>query len=133
MEFSYFIARNRFALEAWLSAMDITTFDELLNFCRLNGLNPPSACPPELAQQKNTADVDTSHIRKKSTVSRGKKNSAPEAAMPGDTKKTPVSQNLSDHGVYVDSSEALATPPVKRAQRSRKKVPIKRGKNVKKN
>jgi len=114
--------------------MNITTFKELLTFCESNDLKPPSKCPDEL-------QVDTQVIVGNVTHNNTQAMSVQEKSPPinnvganvvtipsKDDKSIPVSQNLADHGVYVDSNEALKGTP----RKPRKKPPSSREKNAKK-
>jgi hypothetical protein len=134
MEFSYFIARNRFNLTSWLVSMNITTFKELLTFCESNDLKPPSKCPDELQvdiQVVTHNNAQAMPMQEKPLLINSTDASVVSAPSKDD-KLVPVSQNLADHGVYVDSNEALKDRTDSPNRKTRKKPPLSREKNAKK-
>jgi len=118
MEFSYFIARNRFNL----------------TFCESNDLKPPSKCPDELQvdiQVVTHNNAQAMPMQEKPLLINSTDASVVSAPSKDD-KLVPVSQNLADHGVYVDSNEALKDRTDSPNRKTRKKPPLSREKNAKK-
>ena len=126
MKFDYFIARSRFRRKEWLAAVEIYKFSQLVAYCGQHDLVPPDVCPEELFDDR------TDH-NKPTLVTKGVVQPPNQQQHVPESKKTqdePVSQSLADHGVYVDSTEAMKVKS-QRPRRPRKKV-IRRGKNAKK-
>lgn len=126
MHFSYFISRNRFELNSWLGAMGITSFEELLTFCKENSVIPPEEVPDVLSHTKPQEKKQVKDLSDAGKSPSKKKLDPKARPQTGDQS---MSQNLADHGVYVDSTEAMkgtATP--KRKIRK----PMSRSRNAKK-
>ena len=125
MHFSYFISRNRFELSSWLGAMEITNFEELLTFCKENSIIPPEEVPDALSSVKPQAEKQVKDLGDNKGPSKKK----PNPGIKPKVEDQGTSQSLADHGVYVDSTEAMkgtATPK----RKSRK--PVSGSENAKK-
>jgi len=126
MHFSYFISRNRFELSSWLDAMKITNFEELVTFCKENSMIPPEKAPDALSPVKPQTEKQVKSV---SNNDEGPSKEKVSPVIKPQVEDQNVSQSLADHGVYVDSTEAMkGTTTSKRKSRK----PVSRSKNAKK-
>lgn len=130
MKFSYFVARNRVDTDSWLKSTGIDTFEQLVAFCEENQLSiTPEECPSSLLSRPEPKSSLPEKPRSEKTAPAISSSSAPKAQSAGAEAQ---SQNLSDHGVYVDSNEAakVEIDTIKRKKRVATKR--RRPKNAKK-
>ena len=120
MKFTYFIARNRFNMDEWLESNRINNFSKLVSFCEENNLSiTPEECPSSI--KAKASKPKPAQEKGKDTINTLKKPASKRAPTPkpASLKSKPASQNLADHGVYVDSNEA-AKVELENIQRKRK-------------